>query len=172
MIYWSTFTWEAFATLATGAAAVGGAIWIGTKQAKIAQRQAEILSRQVEIAGLGIRTQLFDRRMKVYEATWDLIMAIIQPAAPASHAVEMAFVRAMSDARMLFSPAIEAELQSIWEDVVLFSAAPRACQAHDAAHGDYGPEMEGEHARLDSIAARLETLPALFSNEMGFRTSF
>ena len=57
-IYWSAFSWEAFATLATGLAAVGGAVWI-------LMRQQLSLDRQVELQELKLRSDLFDRRFVV-----------------------------------------------------------------------------------------------------------
>lgn len=43
---WLPFSWEAFATIFTGLAAVVGAIVIGLKQSKIAQKQADIQESQ------------------------------------------------------------------------------------------------------------------------------
>jgi hypothetical protein len=81
-INWCAFTWEAFATLATGAAAVGGATFIGLRQLKItgqqagiaarqtdvASRQADILEHQVQVDRAKLRADLFDRRLAVYKA--------------------------------------------------------------------------------------------------------
>lgn len=52
MIDWNAFTWDAFATLITalvGLLAVGGAIYVGIKQAGIAKAQTEIAGRQTAI---------------------------------------------------------------------------------------------------------------------------
>ena len=46
IVAWSDFSWEAFATLVTGTLAVGGAVMVGLRQAKIAARQSEILAEQ------------------------------------------------------------------------------------------------------------------------------
>ncbi len=61
-IYWSEFSWEAFSALFTGVAAVGGAIYIGIRQTKIAERQTEILSRQTMLAEQELRIQLLEER--------------------------------------------------------------------------------------------------------------
>jgi hypothetical protein len=45
-VEWLPFSWEAFATIFTGLAAVVGAVVIGLKQSKIAQKQADIQDAQ------------------------------------------------------------------------------------------------------------------------------
>jgi len=46
-IDWSSFGWDAFATLATGFAAVVAANFVGSRQVKITERQTDILDRQI-----------------------------------------------------------------------------------------------------------------------------
>ncbi|MGA1809999.1 hypothetical protein VHN57_02350 [Sphingobium sp. WW5] len=60
------FEWGDFATLATGAGAVAGAVWVGRIQTKISDRQTEILGHQVEIERISMRAELYDRRMKCF----------------------------------------------------------------------------------------------------------
>jgi hypothetical protein len=66
---WAAFSWEAFATLATGVLAVSGAVVIGVLQVGIQARQSAILERQVGLHELKLRSDLFERRFRVYEAT-------------------------------------------------------------------------------------------------------
>jgi hypothetical protein len=68
------------ATVFTGLVAVGGAVWVGLRQvriadrqadiqaeqAAIAQRQTEIQDRQVKLVDVNNRIQIFDRRMRLY----------------------------------------------------------------------------------------------------------
>lgn len=61
-------TWEAFATLVTGASAVGAAYLIGVRQTKIAARQTDIVARQTDIQRLALNASLFERRMEVVNA--------------------------------------------------------------------------------------------------------
>lgn len=172
VIAWSEFSWEAFATLAAGAMAVGAAIWVGRRQLKIADRQTEILGQQAAIAGLAVRTELFDRRMEVYEASWDLLMEIVRHAAEPPREAEQRFLRAKADAKMLFSAEIGAYLQAFWEDVIHFSAAHKECRRHYDRHGHYGPSLDAEHKRMDSLTARVDSMPEAFAKEMGFGGNF
>lgn len=57
MIYWTAFSSEAFATLATGVMAVGAALWVGWRQTGI-QRRLVLLDEN------NLKVQLFDRREK------------------------------------------------------------------------------------------------------------
>lgn len=73
MIDWLGFTWQAFATLSTGAMAVGSALFVGLKQVGIAQRQvgiaekqAEIQRQQAETAQMTLREKLFERRFELF----------------------------------------------------------------------------------------------------------
>ena len=68
-IYWTEFSWEAFAALFTGVAAVGGAIYIGKRQTKIAERQTELLAQQaasdLKLRQQTLRMELLERRADV-----------------------------------------------------------------------------------------------------------
>lgn len=65
-----TFTWQAFATLVAGGSAVVGAVYVSRRQTAITARQADIQAKQVELQALQLRAALFDRRIKVYDATF------------------------------------------------------------------------------------------------------
>ena len=69
-IYWTEFSWESFAALFTGIAAVGGAIYIGKRQTKIAERQTELLAQQ---AASDLKLKLQTLRMKLLERRADCI---------------------------------------------------------------------------------------------------
>lgn len=58
-IDWCGMTWEAFATLAAGAAAVIGATIIGIKQTRI-------LDSQNRLERLRLKSELFDKRYRVF----------------------------------------------------------------------------------------------------------
>lgn len=67
-------SWEAAATLITGLAAVGAAGAVGWRQTEIMNEQAKIQRDQLliedamrKLEGLKIKTDLFDRRMAVYQ---------------------------------------------------------------------------------------------------------
>ena len=78
-IYWNQFSWEAFATLATGILAVAAAAWVGYGQLKLQRRQTELLEaaerRSNDLFALEqwsrIQTNnlaLLDRRIKFIES--------------------------------------------------------------------------------------------------------
>jgi hypothetical protein len=72
-VYWTEFSWEAFAALFTGIAAVGGAIYIGKRQTKIAERQTDILNRQTILAEQELQIQLLEKRSDCVRAMRELV---------------------------------------------------------------------------------------------------
>ncbi|MBI5941438.1 MAG: hypothetical protein HY859_13525 [Caulobacterales bacterium] len=93
----SDFSWEAFATLVTGALAVGGAVWIH-------RRQTLILDRQVEIEALKTRIELFDRRMKIVELHSKLLSRSFNEQTRLPHLA--AFMDARGSVPFLFDEAV------------------------------------------------------------------
>lgn len=66
------FDWQSFSTLATGGAAVIGAIWIGSRQSAItlqqtaiAHRQADIMAMQTQIQRATLSGEFYDRRITI-----------------------------------------------------------------------------------------------------------
>lgn len=76
IIHWCSFDWQSFSTLATGMAAVVGAVIVGLKQTEISRKQTDILKRQVELEDAKLRADLFERRLETYEATADFVMNV------------------------------------------------------------------------------------------------
>jgi hypothetical protein len=72
-IYWAELSWEAFAALFTGIAAVGGAIYVGKRQTKIAERQTDILNRQTILAEQELRIQLLEKCSDCVTAMRELV---------------------------------------------------------------------------------------------------
>lgn len=62
-------SWDAFATILTGALAVGAAIFVGV-------RQHQIIKRQTDIQALALNASLFDRRMAFVSAFTDHSIAL------------------------------------------------------------------------------------------------
>ena len=139
-IYWEQFTWEAFATLTTGAAAVAGAVVIGLRQAKIADRQSKILSRQVALDELQLRSDLFDRRWAVYEATREFLGEIMRHAAEPNQEIQRKFLLAKNEAEFLFQPAVGERLQDVWERSCAFCAVKSVSDHLYQTTGTYGPD--------------------------------
>lgn len=125
-------SWEAFATLVTGAFAVGGAVYVGLRQADISRTQADILSRQTEISERALRMQAFDRRLSVFNAANNWLNYVLRTgnvpgltqdrSYPSGHEKEhwkhgaeeqRAFLMAMEEARFLFSARVHDELERL-----------------------------------------------------------
>jgi hypothetical protein len=97
-IAWTDFSWEAFATLATGIGAVVAAIVVGLRQAGISDRQSRILERQVGLDELKLRSDLFDRRFAVYEATRKFVGHIMAHASEPDQQTQSEFLVALDQA--------------------------------------------------------------------------
>lgn len=121
-IYWDTFTWQAFATLVAGGAAVAGAVYVSRRQTAITARQADIQAKQVEIQALQLRAALFDRRIKVYDATFEWLRVIAAHGympgddprtTPEAREIEFAFYRAIYASQLLFKREIYEKLEGL-----------------------------------------------------------
>ena len=101
IIYWETFTWEAFATLLTGVSAVGGAVWVGIRQSGISYRQTQILDRQVRLEELTLKNALFDRRYSYFQLFATYAQGI-KNGAELPKGLEDEFVTKSREAKFLF----------------------------------------------------------------------
>lgn len=167
MIYWSTFTWEAFATLLTGVLAVGAAVYIGRRQVAISDRQGRILEKQVGLDALKHRSDLFERRFEIYEASARFLGAIVTHAAEPDREIEMRFLSAMNASKFLFAPNVAADLKEIWKESCAFFATKSVMRANYDKTGSYGEGMPAkELQQITSLNARLESLSELFGEEL------
>lgn len=159
-ICWSCFSWDAFATLITGALVVVGAVWVGLRQTKI-------LERQVKLDELTLRKDLFEKRAAVFEATSNFMGFMLREADYPEPDLEIAYIHAMGQSRFLFPLAVHEGLDEIWRRTLDFRSLKREMTAKYSAEGHYGdgnPEREAEfHLWLYD---RFTTLPDLFGNEM------
>lgn len=173
-IDWSAFTWEAFATLATGAMAVAGAVWVGLRQVGIAHQQVEIgakqtaiMEQQTHLGELTLRHDLFERRTSVYQAVNAFLAHVMRHADYPERDIEAAFVQAMLNSRFLFPERVYEGLQEIWEHMLSFRALKSTMKATYEAEGHYGDgNPEREEQQLLWLVERLQTLPNLFGEEM------
>lgn len=125
IIHWCNFDWPSFATLATGFAAVAGAVIVGRKQAGIAARQADIsdrqtaiLGQQVELETAKLRADLFARRLETYEATANFVLHIsaLPDTDPEAEERIRRFNVKMRESQFLFSdPNVYRTLMGYWE---------------------------------------------------------
>lgn len=162
-IYWDQFTWEAFATLVAGGAAVAGAVVVANRQHGLAERQTEILARQAELSTLAIRADLFDRRMKVYETTREFLSKIVLHGTPPDDPAEIAFNGARRDARLLFSKTLFDDLTAIRSLVNSYTAAFNVMMGAP----DVTANVDREAALRAEIVTWRERLAELFDREMG-----
>lgn len=101
-----SLNWEATATIAAGILAVLAAFVIGF-------RQAGIQSRQVKLEELKIRSDLFDKRFAVYEATAYLLAHINLHIDQTSQDLMTAWLRMLRQSQFLFSSHVHEELETI-----------------------------------------------------------
>ncbi len=168
--------WGAGATLLTGLLAVGGAVYVGIRQAAIqakqttiADHQTKILDRQAALAELTLRSDLFEKRHAVYLATNDLIVAAMREGASIEYGdpVERPFLVAKDAAQFLFRPAVAEGLQEVWSKVCEGTALRQEMKAIYEREGHYG---EGNPERQLAVSLwmsdRLTTLSDLFGHEL------
>lgn len=109
------FEWGDFATLATGAGAVAGAVWVGRKQTKIAERQVEIMRRQIQLDENNLKSDMFERRLETYKVTVDFLMYIGALEDEDEHAERLRlYAFKMQESRFIFAPHVYPALFEIW----------------------------------------------------------
>ena len=156
MIYWAAFSWEAFATLATGLAAVGAAVVIGMKQAEIQRVQAGIQS-------LALKSDLFDRRYSLYDRVKRYLIDLQKLAGQRDWDCEQQFLVARGEAQFLFHSSVVTGIDEIWNKACEYCALRLEMEESFAASGSYGignPNRQLEARRW--FHDRLQTLPDLF----------
>jgi hypothetical protein len=156
-IDWCGFTWEAFATLATGLAAVSAAVVVGRKQAEIQMVQAGLQS-------MALKSDLFDRRYSVFERAERFLQEAIRLGSEQPGTAGQDFLVAMGESRFLFEPAVELGLREIWAKWCEFQGLKAAMKSTFASEGHYGDGNPAkESAALMLFAERLTSLPELFA---------
>lgn len=133
-VTWSSFTWEAFATIlagalafAAGVIAVIGAVKVGSSQTDLLAKQAAIAERQVALSELTLRAELFQDRVKVYDGVRSWLRFIVMHGrapgmarpndgiheVPGENALNDQFIDAWDRSRFLFRPAVFQELERL-----------------------------------------------------------
>lgn len=157
--------WDALATLASGALAVGAATFVAIRQLEISKRQTAIQEELAEIEAAKLRAELFDRRFAVYEATARFAAAIVAHAKFPADDIARDFQLAMDRARLLFRPSVSDFLQVAWG---------RACDLMSAADTLEGvrspaerrPYVEAKADCLKYFVDLLTNLSELFGDEL------
>lgn len=182
-------SWEAFATLATGIAAVIAAAFVGLRQAKILERQVEIqeaqtaiqdrqvaiLERQLGVENLRVRHDLFDERMRVYESfrAWLSDILVTGRVPPSGSALEVGMADALDRSRFLFGPDVHPALERVRKLSVSLEAHHNrpSWQRIDIGLPGRGPARDYEGARLmNDLKAAHASLSDIFGREMGLST--
>lgn len=169
-------SWEAFATLLTGALAVGAAILVGLRQVGIAQRQADIQEKQVfisheltKIEKRKVMADLYDRRLATFAAVDDWLRWVVQHGeAPALNGdigadVRARFESAMITSRFLFRPIVHETIQDCWKmgnDLHYANASLKAGDSRTAEHAENRTKIMGRLARW------LTVFPEIVGSEM------
>ncbi len=152
MIDWAAFTWEAFATLFTGLAAVLAAAVIGW-------RQSSIMDRQVEIQQQALRSDLFDRRMRNFETVQSIIRQVRNEPHSLYISVIHQFHAAIDEAKFLFPQGVSDDLLAIYNRMGDLHAIDAEIRAETIGQGHAGVELPQK--KLEAIRALSEALDAL-----------
>ena len=159
-------TWDAVATLTTGILAVGSA-------SLVAMKQVAIVRRQTLLQELSFRGDVFDKRMKVFNAVRAYMRMMMSTSSNDydTSADAVAFIEAAEEARFLFSKKLYLELSSI---------RTLAAEIHGSI-SQQGWEFTDPRVRDEAIVVterrkvemrrRYHALPALFDAEMHISTA-
>jgi hypothetical protein len=102
LIYWSLFSWEAFATLLTGVLAVGAASWVGWNQLQLQKRQTRLIENDLKI-------QLLEKRTICVNDMRDIHYAWMRNA-KLSNEEMFKFHKLMEQAKLLFPARVTQKL--------------------------------------------------------------
>ena len=160
LIDWCAFDWQSFATLVSGLAAVSAAFWVGL-------RQADIQKRQTKIQETALRSDLFDRRFKVFERAEQFLREIIQHADDPSQETQREFQMAMGESRFLFKQDVRLGLKEIWDKWAGFHALKMNMKHSFLTTGHYGDgNTERDAIALTWFFDRFTNLSELFDELM------
>ncbi len=155
-INWYAFSWEAFATLATGFAAVFAAYQLGRRQVVIQETQAKLQE-------LTLRSELFDRRYRIYERVKLNIDKLLAHAKPLEWTECSDLSRANLEASFLFDSETCTKIDEIVNRVFEFRKLNDEMQQtfqNSGHYGDGNPRLQSE--QLKWFANRVGTLNLLF----------
>lgn len=169
-------SWEAFATLLTGALAVGAALLVGLRQTDIQTKQVLIQNRLADLEEFKLKEALFDARYAVYNGARMWLLATVQAGTPPysikdlkgeTKAAEFKwandFLDALDRSRFLFRPSVRAEL------VKMYEAGQELRQADRALERDSTTQEQRERAadKHDEAFKYLSGLLGNFSDIFG-----
>lgn len=159
-IVWTAFSWEAFATLVTGLAAVAAA-WA------VARKQGQIVERQVALQELTFRHEVFEKRAVIYNAIRRYIGEIVYSGKPSHPSFDMfkEYFNAVETVRFLFSKRLHLEMKAL--DHFVSEMRKRDFNGDADMTLD---EVDYYSKRLSidlmELRRRYDALPAMFEQEM------
>ncbi|MEK7454723.1 MAG: hypothetical protein AABZ76_07345 [Pseudomonadota bacterium] len=168
------FTWEAFATLATGGLAVLGAMWIGYHQLAITKQQTLITERQVGIAGrqariemLNLQAQMYDRRIAVYRAIQDYMGLQWSDKLTPDSEVSKNFYVALEGSAFLFPEAVQQKIRVLHIAIRQQFAVRRTIYKLEKDNQEVGDHVQDKLDRLsDTISEAFEELTEMITRYM------
>ncbi|MFN4184517.1 MAG: hypothetical protein ACK4M6_06995 [Hyphomonas sp.] len=147
-VAWCSFSWEAFATIFTGVFAVVAASVVGI-------RQVGIQTKLVDLEKLKVEVELFDRRLRVYEAAVAWFKAFIADGLAPAGQVHSDFWEAIQKSKFLFRSEVSDRLAEYLDDGVrhrihtganrhneALEIAQRLIAASNGLHDLFGAEMK------------------------------
>lgn len=172
-------SWEAFATLITGALAVGAAIYVGRKQTDIQTKQVLIQNRLADLEEFKLKQALFDARYAVYRSaqTW-LTSTLLSKLPPfeaktlegAKREVEMGwatnFYDAIDRSRFLFRSAVHDELFKMWKSGDQLRRSHEKLQDHSTTVAQRIAEEELRDKALAYLKGLNSNFSELFGDEL------
>lgn len=180
-INWCGFTWEAFATLTAGCAAVGGATWVGLRQlrvtaqqasiadrqASIMSRQADILEHQVQVDRAKLRADLFERRLAVYKASKTYVRDAMTLRADFDPNPEVwtELTVQLEQAEFLFAGEVRSRLQTIADEADILLNERETLR--DLRRGPSTAEMAEQAAKVRELNKVLRDKLSNLSEAMG-----
>jgi hypothetical protein len=164
--------WDAIATGLAGTLAVVGAFWVGLIQVRIASRQADIAQKQAELqanliavdAGR-LKSELFDRRYEVFEATQRFLADLVASGKYPIPAVDIEFVAAVNKSKFLFSVSVNHALFDLLASARVYKdEAARSLMEQDPVQREQ--LLAAATRRLSTLRLTLDTLGMVFGDEL------
>lgn len=147
-------------------------------QAGIASASLEIAKATLDLEKLKVKSDLFERRLEVYEATQDYLAYIVRhaeipgsgrgegktaAARQESNELRNDYVQAMDKSKFLFRPTVYGNLNAIWKDANKLNLHNVRIERGD---GDRGQRVESVTELLMKFAGLLENLSPVFGDEL------
>jgi len=130
----------------------------------VGKRQADIQATQTALQEIELRSALFDKRFRVYEATHAYLAYILREAQAPDAATENELFRASKEARFLFSKSVYDEIDLIWKRAVDYRSIKRQIEAHFQQQGHHDQQLlDKELEAFSWFSEKFKNLPSIFA---------